>query len=146
MTDQTTNPLDEIAELPASLEAAKTVMNITAKSIKFNTVGDTFRGYFIGLRPWIHPDEETGALIETPVAYFFEPVKKEIRFNMGASLTRQMKEAHIGHAFEIKFTEEVKNKKKGKTKCYDVLPLNAPTLNGTLKLLAASRSTMRQSL
>jgi hypothetical protein len=116
-TLNTSNPLSD------ALSNAKTTINITPHSFRFNDYGDELRGYFLGVKPF--PRKNKSGVIEmAEAAYFFDGQK--IWHNMGCSLLRQLRDNHIpiGAPISIVYVFEKPNKfNDGKTKEYDILPL-----------------------
>lgn len=110
------------------LSQAKTTVTITPSPLIFEKVGETWRGLYLGQREFTRTIAETGEVKRNTVAHFFDGTR--VVFNMGAQLTRQLETLPVGVSVEIKLTALQPNKHGGgKTKIYDVTPLDLPIQN-----------------
>jgi hypothetical protein len=109
------------------LKQAKTTVIITPASLIFEKPGQRFRGLYLGQRVFESADPATGEVKAKMAAYFFDGEK--ILFNLGAQLTRALSTLSEGVSVEIELKELKSNKKGGKTKIYDVSPLDLPIQN-----------------
>lgn len=109
------------------LKQAKPTVTITPSPLIFEKVNETWRGLYLGQREFTRTDSKTGEVKRNFVAHFFDG--QRVLFNMGAQLTRQLESLPVGVSVEIKLTELKANKHSGKTKIYDVTPLDLPLQN-----------------
>jgi len=109
------------------LNSAKKTVVLTAKPLPMEKVGDTFRGMYLGSKTESRVDEH-GAITEKVIYHFFDG--ERVYFSMGAQLGRVIHALPVGISVEITFTELSPNKKSaGKTKIYDVAPLDVPVMD-----------------
>lgn len=111
------------------LNTAKTTVTITPSPLILEKVGEKFRGLYIGIRAFDKLNQTTGEIESKPVAHFFDGNK--VLFNMGAQLTRAVEMLAPGISVEITLKELKPNKHSGKTKIYDIAPLDIERVDMT---------------
>lgn len=111
------------------LTTAKTTVTITPSPLILEKVGEKFRGLYIGVRAFDKLNQATGEIESKPVAHFFDGNK--VLFNMGAQLTRAVETLAPGVSVEITLKELKPNKHSGKTKIYDIAPLDIERVDMT---------------
>jgi hypothetical protein len=109
------------------LAAATPTVTITPSPLIMEKVGQKFRGLYLGQRSFERTDQLTGEMKRNMVAHFFDG--ERVLFNMGAQLTRALETLATGVSVELELKELKSNAKGGKTKIYDVTPLNVPVKN-----------------
>lgn len=109
------------------LKEAKTTITITPDPLVMEKVGDTFRGLYLGIRPFEKLDQTTGELKRMPVAHFWDGEK--VVFNMGKQMTDSIQVLPPGTSVEVKLKELKKNAKGGSTKIYSITPLDIPRVD-----------------
>jgi hypothetical protein len=109
------------------LKEAKTTITITPDPLVMEKVGDTFRGLYLGIRPFEKLDQTSGELKRMPVAHFWDGEK--VVFNMGKQMTDSIQVLPPGTSVEVKLKELKKNAKGGSTKIYSITPLDIPRVD-----------------
>ena len=116
-----------MSQYTEDLKTANTTAVITPSPLIMNSVGEKFRGLYVGMKSFDKVDPNTGALTSMPVAHFFDGTG--LVFNMGAQLTRAIAMIKPGTSVEITLKELKSNKHSGKTKIYSIAPLDIPKVD-----------------